>query len=273
MDNRSIGVFDSGVGGLTVVKEIKKILPNESITYFGDTARVPYGTKSYETVKKYSFQNIRFLLEKNVKAIVIACNTATAISLDLVQKEFDVPIIGVIKSGVKASVSSTKNNKIGIIGTKATVNSGAYQREMKNYSNNISTYGIPCSLLVGVVEEGWFDNEIAYNVVKRYLKEFDGRNIDTLVLGCTHFPLLSKVIGNILGGSVTLINPAFETAKELKSVLEDNNLLNYDNKNVEHKYFLSDISSNFKNIACEFLGERELDLLNVDIEKFQGEKL
>ena len=185
MDKRGIGVFDSGLGGLTVLKEIKKILPNEDLVYFGDTARVPYGPRSKETIMKYTFQAINFLLTKDVKAIVIACNTATARSLVEAQEKYDIPIIGVIEAGARTAAASTKNGKVGIIGTEGTIKSKAYNTEIKKIDKRIKVYGKACSLFVPIVEEGWANTEVARLTAKEYLKDLEEKGVDSIVLGCT----------------------------------------------------------------------------------------
>ena len=225
MDDRPIGVFDSGIGGLTVLKEIMEQLPGEDIVYFGDTARIPYGTRSKETVIKYFFQSVRFLLTKEIKAIVIACNTASALAMEEAQKVFDIPIIGVIDPGAKAAVSSTKNATIGVIGTEGTINSGAYQRKIRRMLPSAEIIGISCPLFVPIVEEGWESTDVAYITAQRYLLELKEHNVDSLVLGCTHYPALRYTIDKVLGDKVTLINPAYEAAKAAKIMLKEQNLL------------------------------------------------
>lgn len=268
MDDRPIGVFDSGVGGLTVVREIMNQLPNENIVYFGDTARVPYGTKSPETVTKYTYQIIRFLLTKNVKAIVAACNTVSAVSLDKVKKEFELPMIGVVHPGTAAAVKKTENKRVGVIGTGATVNSKAYDKSIGEINKEIITYGLACSLFVPLVEEGWLDNEIAYKTAEEYLKEMKNKQIDTLILGCTHYPLLTKIIGAVMGDDVTLINPAFETAKETKEMLRKNDMLREDSLKPEYKYYLSDTGTKFEKIANYCLKEKVNYIEKVEIEQY-----
>lgn len=226
MDKRGIGVFDSGLGGLTVLKEIKKILPNEDLVYFGDTARVPYGPRSKETIMKYTFQAINFLLTKDVKAIVIACNTATARSLVEAQEKYDIPIIGVIEAGARTAAASTKNGKVGIIGTEGTIKSKAYNTEIKKIDKRIKVYGKACSLFVPIVEEGWANTEVARLTAKEYLKDLEEKGVDSIVLGCTHYPLLKRTIGEEVGMEVKLVNPARETAIDLKNILIERNLLN-----------------------------------------------
>lgn len=222
--NAPIGVFDSGVGGLTVMREIMRQMPDERIVYFGDTARVPYGNKSKETVIRYSQQIIRFLQTKDVKAIVIACNTASACALEAVEKSLDIPIIGVISAGSRAAVEATRNGKIGIIGTEATIRSGVYSEEMKRLREDIEVTGKPCPLFVPLVEEGLLHDSVTDEIASRYLACLKGKYIDTLVMGCTHYPLLRSTFKRLMGDDVTLVNPAYETAVELKELLEKNEM-------------------------------------------------
>lgn len=268
MDSRPIGVFDSGIGGLTVVKEIMDILPNENIVYFGDTARVPYGSKSAETVTRFSFQNTRFLLTKGVKAIVVACNTASAVSLEALQESFDIPIIGVIKPGATAAVSSTKNKRIGIIGTEGTVNSRAYERAIKKLAPDAQIYAYPCPLFVPIVEEGWADTKISYMVAEEYLKPFKEMEIDALVMGCTHYPLLTKVVDDVLNHRIKLINPAKETALELKNILIEQGLENRRDNIAQYEYYVSDYPDKFKRVGGNFLEHDIINIIKIDIEKY-----
>lgn len=268
MDSRPIGVFDSGVGGLTVVQEIMNQLPNEEIIYFGDTARVPYGSKSKETVTKYSKQIIRFLLTKNIKAIIIACNTASSNSLEEVRKTFDIPIIGVVKPGAVMAYKTTKNKRIGIIGTEATIRSESYSKEIKKHDKEIETFSVPCPLFVPLAEEGWTDNEISYLVAKKYLEPFADLEIDTLVLGCTHYPLLKDVIQNVVGNKVQLINPALETAKDLKELLSAGNALREDKTAPNHSFYVSDNTSKFEQIAAIALKKSIPQVEIIDIEQY-----
>ena len=266
MNNRPIGVFDSGLGGLTVLKEIMKISPNENIVYFGDTARVPYGPRSKETIIKYTFQAINFLISKNVKAIVIACNTATARALKEANEKYDIPIIGVIEAGARTAAYSTKNKIVGVIGTDGTISSKAYNAEIAKIDKEIKIIDKACPLFVPIVEEGWANTEIASLTAKRYLKDLMQQGIDSLVLGCTHYPLLKKTIGEIVGEKVTLVNPAKETAKDLNKILEKNNMLREDsNKEPKYEYYVSDIPEKFAAIAEEFLKKEIDDIKNVRI--------
>ena len=214
--NAPVGVFDSGVGGLTVAREIMRHLPNENIVYFGDTARVPYGSKSKDNIIRYSRQIVNFLKTQGVKAIVIACNTASALALDVVSAENDIPIIGVIEPGARAALGMTQSKKIGVIGTEATIRSQMYDKIIKSVDEEAEVIGKACPLFVPLVEEGWIYDSVTVEVAERYLSELKGYGIDTLVLGCTHYPLLRSTIGEVMGEQVTLVNPAYETARELK---------------------------------------------------------
>ena len=216
----SIGIFDSGVGGLTVLKEIRKVLPNEKLYYFGDTARVPYGEKTKELITRYSRQIVEFLIEQRADAIVVACNTATSLALDELNKIFKIPIIGVIEAGVRTALYTTTNNKIGVIGTKATINSGKYEKEIKKADSLVEVYSKPCPLFVPTIEEGIIKGELINQMVKMYLDEFDGK-IDSLILGCTHYPLLKETISNLYP-KIKVVDPAKETALDLKRVLTEN---------------------------------------------------
>lgn len=257
--NRStapIGVFDSGVGGLTVAREIMRNLPNEHIVYFGDTARVPYGSKSKDTIIRYSRQIIRFLKTQNVKAIVIACNTATALALDTVEKEFDIPIIGVIRSGARVAVDTTVNKRVGVIGTESTINSHMYHKLIQELDPDVTVYGKACPLFCPLVEEGWLKDPVTEEVAKRYLDELLQQDIDSLILGCTHYPLLRSLLRGIVGDQVNLVNPAYETAKELERLLIDRNLINPGTKapvKEPYRFFVSDAADKFKNFANSIL--------------------
>lgn len=268
MDSRPIGVFDSGIGGLTVVKEIMRILPKEDIIYFGDTARVPYGSKSHDTITKFSIQNTKFLISRDVKAIVVACNTASAFSIDELQRNFDIPIIGVIKPGARAAVRTTQNGKIGLIGTEGTIGSKAYEKSIRKLYPEAEIFGFPCPLFVPIVEEGWADSKVSYIVAEEYLKALKDAGVDTLVMGCTHYPLLTKVVGDIMGNSVNLINPAEETALELKEILRENSLQNIYNRTTSYEYNVSDNPNKFVRVGSNFLS-REIDnIQRIDIEKY-----
>lgn len=262
-----IGVFDSGVGGLTVVREIMRQIPNETIIYFGDTARVPYGSKSKETVITYSRQIVKFLQTKRVKAVVIACNTASAFALETIKAEIDIPIIGVVKPGAKTAAQTTKNGNIGIIGTEGTVNSGIYNEILSETNPNVNVYGKACPLFVPLVEEGLIEDPITYEMAKRYLLELQEYDIDTLVLGCTHYPLIRETIQKVIGDKVTLVNPAYETAKSLNEVLIGNHIESLIARN-DHRFFVSDGAEKFKKFANTILPCEVLETTDINIEQY-----
>ena len=267
MDNRPIGVFDSGLGGLTVVKELMKELQNESIVYFGDTARIPYGTRSKETVTRFSAQCIRFLLSKDIKMVVIACNTASASSFDDLTAQFKLPIIGVIRPGAGAAVEATRNGRVGVIGTSATIRSKAYPIAIKEINPDIQVFDEACSLFVPIVEEGWSDTEIGRMVAERYLQNIKNQNVDTLVMGCTHYPLLEKTFAAIMGPEVKLINPAVNTVRQVRRMLEDNNMMNDSSKPASVSFYVSDIGQNFQAIGSKFL-HQEVMAESINIENY-----
>jgi glutamate racemase len=258
--NRAIGVFDSGVGGLTVVKELMRLLPGEKIVYYGDTARVPYGIKSKPTIVKFSLENILFLLKQDVKTIVVACNTSSSIALPVLKRHFKIPIIGVIGPGVKEAIYATRNKRIGVIATKATINSGAYERQIKRIDPSIKVFNQACPLLVPLVEEGWANQKATYNIADFYLRQLKKANIDTLILGCTHYPLLKNVLKKVLGSSVRLIDSAKQVAYETKHVLANEGLLNFRGVRPRHQFYVSDELQQFKKLAKNFLG-RDIDNL------------
>ena len=262
-----IGVFDSGVGGLTVAREIMRQLPNESIIYFGDTARVPYGSKSKETVITYSRQIVQFLLTKKVKAIVIACNTASAFALDTIQKEVAIPVIGVVKPGAKVAAETTKNHKIGVIATEGTIRSHIYTDYLSRTNPAVQVYGKACPLFVPLVEEGWIDDPITKEIASRYLEELKQLGVDTLVLGCTHYPLIRRTVQEIMGDEVNLVNPAYETARRLKQVLEEHELVNPSSA-VAHKFFVSDGAEKFKAFANTILPCDVEETKDINIEQY-----
>ncbi len=255
MDNRPIGVFDSGVGGLTVTRELMRVLPKEELVYFGDTARVPYGSKSRETVTRFSLQDVRFLLSKNVKAVVVACNTASANSLSAMQQAFALPIFGVVEPGAAAGARATKNGRIGVIATSSTIASGAYQQEILKKNRAFAVLAKACPLFVPLVEEGWTEEEVTFLTAQKYLTELKERQVDTLVMGCTHYPLLRRCIQEVMGPAVTLIDPARETALLVKEALEEKQLLRQAGTPPVHRFFVSDQTAMFESICRRALGE------------------
>ena len=265
-----VGVFDSGVGGLTVAREIMRNLPSEKIVYFGDTARVPYGSKSKETVIRYSRQIIRFLQEQQVKAIVVACNTASAFALDTVRNEFDIPIIGVIESGANVGAARTLNKRVLIIGTVGSVGSGIHAQYLKKLDPEITVFGKACPLFVPLVEEGWLHDPVTVEVASRYLKELQDKDVDTLILGCTHYPLIRSTIRQVMGEEVCLVNPAYETALELGKLLEEQGLSSTgtEQKEFPYRFYVSDLADEFKEFANSILPYDVEMTKKIDIEKY-----
>ncbi len=266
-----VGVFDSGVGGLTVAREIMRQIPNERIVYFGDTARVPYGSKSRETIIKYSRQILRFLQTQQVKAIVVACNTASAYALDELEKETDIPIIGVVKPGARVAARETKNGKIGVIGTEGTIGSQIYTNYIKKLRPEVSVIGKACPLFVPLVEEGLLKDPVTDEIAMRYLSELIDVGIDTLILGCTHYPLIRSTVRKIMGEEVTLVNPAYETAIELKQLLTQKGL---DNPEAPHlgtdryRFYVSDAAEKFQRFANSILKYGILSAKTINIEEY-----
>lgn len=266
-----VGVFDSGVGGLTVVREIMRQMPDEKIIYFGDTARVPYGSKSQETVTKYARQIIRFLKTQQVKAIVVACNTASAYALDELEKETSIPIIGVVKPGARVAADTTVNGKVGVIGTEGTIGSRIYSRYIKELNPAVEVIGKACPLFVPLVEEGLLKDPVTDEIASRYLSELIDIGIDTLILGCTHYPLIRSTLGKIMGDNVKLVNPAYETACGLKSLLEKENLLNDNTPKLgdnQYQFYVSDAAEKFKRFANSTLKYGILAANRINIEEY-----
>lgn len=264
--NNPIGIFDSGVGGLTVLKEVNKILPSENIIYLGDTARVPYGIRSPETVTRYSFECTEFLLKQDIKLLIVACNTVSAISLKEIREKVSIPVIGVIEPGARAAVNSTKNRRIGIIGTEATIKSSAYLKAIKALDKDIEVFGLPCPLFVPLVEEGWTDGTIARLIVEKYLKDMIDRRVDTLVLGCTHYPLLKGVIQDVMD-NVCLVDSAIETAKGVRDVLEGQGAgdILKDRGQGRLKFYVTDSTEKFMNVGERFLQKRIEDIEKINL--------
>jgi glutamate racemase len=258
-----IGVFDSGVGGLTVVKELIHQLPAEDIIYFGDTARVPYGIKSKETVIRFSIENILFLLKQDVKLICVACNTVSSLALPEIRKHFKVPIVGVIGPGVREAVYATQNKRIGIIGTRGTIKSHTYENEIKHLDPAIKVTALACPLFVPFAEEGWLGGDAVLQVARTYLKPLKDNRVDTVILGCTHYPLLKPVIRKVLGEQVKLIDSAKQVAVEVKKILSAEGMLNNHRKG-QHKFFVSDNPEWFSGLAKRFLGKNIKDARKVN---------
>ena len=266
-----IGVFDSGIGGLTVARELLRQMPNEKIIYFGDTARVPYGNKSQETVTRFSEQIVRFLNTFQVKTIVVACNTASAYALDTLEKESQIPIIGVVKPGAKAAVEATRNGRIGVIATAATIGSKIYSKYITELNSDVTIHGKACPLFVPLVEEGLWDDPVTNEIARRYLAELIDIDIDTLILGCTHYPLIRTALGRIMGDRVTLVNPAYETAIELKAMLQKMDLLNEETPGLgsnQYEFYVSDKAEQFVRFANSIIKYGILSAKTIPIEKY-----
>jgi len=263
--NGSIGVFDSGVGGLTVLREIARALPNEDCVYLGDTARLPYGNKSRDTVTKFALKNSGFLVSLGIKFLVIACNTAASAGLEAVKESFDVPTTGVIKPEALRAARNTKNGKVGVIGTRSTIASGAYENAIHQNDSSITVITKPCPLFVPLAEEGWFNEEVTRMVAERYLSDLIREEIDTLVLGCTHYPLLKGVIAETMGRDVALIDSAVPIAREVRDTLESMGMLRENNPQRRLTYYVTDDPKIFSSVGESFLGFALDDVRHVDI--------
>jgi len=261
----AIGVFDSGVGGLTVLREILRALPNEDCMYLGDTARIPYGTKSPETVVRFARKNADFLVSQGIKFLVVACNTAASAGLDTIREHAGVPTIGVIRPGAARACRVSKNGRVGVIGTRATVSSGAYEREMRVIDRDIQVYSAPCPLFVPLAEEGWVDNDVTALVAQRYLSELAAQDIDTLVLGCTHYPLLKTVIAQTVGYDVSIVDSATPVAREVQLMLAERNLEKTDEHKRRVSFYVTDDPDTFARVGGPFLGIPISDVTHVDI--------
>jgi glutamate racemase len=248
-----IGIFDSGVGGLTVMHRLLQSVPHEHLLYLGDTARHPYGTKSAAVVTQYSIENTEFLVDKGVKMLVVACNSASAVALDAVRERFDLPVIGVIEPGARAAVAATSNRKIGVIGTEATIASGAYTRALRALDPDLEIYTRACPLFVPLAEEGWVENDVARQTAALYLASLRQSRIDTLVLGCTHYPLLAATIAEYLGPDVQLVDSAVETAREVERTLTERRLRRTGGAG-SASFFVTDVPDRFTKIGGRFLG-------------------
>ncbi len=257
--SQPIGIFDSGVGGLTVFKEVRNTFPSENLIYFGDTARVPYGPKSNNTVIDYSVQNARFLLQQGVKIIVVACNTSSAVALDYLKKILNIPVIGVIEPGAETAVEATSNRKIGVIGTEATIRSKAYTNAIRSLDKRIEVYEQACPLFVSLAEEGWHKSEISRDVAKIYLGNLISKGIDTLVLGCTHYPILKDIIQDVCGEKIRLVDSAVAIQSHLKQYInnEHNNILG------KNYFYVSDNEDKFLKIAKMILDIKSFNLEKV----------
>ena len=252
-DSRPIGVFDSGIGGLTVVKALRDLLPNEKIFYLGDTARVPYGGKSANTVERYSLEMTNMLVDEDVKAIVIACNSASAVALPKLEKTLSVPVIGVIKPGAQAAISATRNRHIGVIGTRATIKSGAYEKALREFDPKISISARACPLLVPFIEEGWLEDKLTDQIIARYLEPLMRDGVDTVVLGCTHYPLLVRVISRFVGAKVELVDSAKNCAIAVQQLLDRQSLRATTENSGSLEVALTDAPDNFLRVARDAL--------------------
>jgi len=262
---KSIGVFDSGIGGLTVVHALMQHLPNENITYFGDTARVPYGSKSAEVVREYAFEDTRFLMQQGVKIVVVACNTVSAVAIDDLKAQFDIPIIGMIEPGADAAEQATRRGRIGVIGTLATIASESYTRALHQRQRSFEVISKPCPLFVPLAEEGWTDHPVSQMVADEYLGELRQKNIDTLILGCTHYPILRGVIQRSVGSGVTLIDSGEAAAREVEQLLRQEDLLNTSSDQPNYSFFVSDVPQKFKQLGQIFLNRPDLRVTKVHL--------
>ena len=266
--NKPIGIFDSGIGGLTVVKHLMKLLPEEDLVYFGDTARVPYGTRSNSIIKQYALEDAVFLQQFDIKLLVVACNTASAIATDILEAALPVPVIGVILPGAERAIEISKNKRIGVIATTATINSNAYNTKIKNILYDAKVFTQPCPLLIPLVEEGWIDEEITRLTVRKYLEPVLKRKIDTLILGCTHFPVIRDIIQSESGPDISIIDSGKETAVSVKRILQEKNIRNEGIKSGKFQFYVSDIPLKFDQIAERFLEQPIRDTKKVDFEAF-----
>ena len=253
MREKPIGIFDSGIGGLTVVKEILKVLPNESLIYLGDTARVPYGPRGKEVITKFALELTRFLLAKDIKFLVVACNTISAICLEEVKEVSPVPVLGVIDGAVKKAVSESRSKRIGVIGTRATVNSRVYEKAIKELGPAAEVFSKACPLFVPLAEEGLISHEATRIIAKEYLSEIIENGVDTLILGCTHYLILREIIQETVGVGVTIVDSAFPTAEELKRIIQEQDLLNTQGR-PNYQFFVTDAPRRVKEVATDFLG-------------------
>ncbi len=256
LQSKPIGVFDSGIGGLTVVRAMMRQLPHENIVYFGDTARVPYGPKSPQVVREYTAQDTDFLVGHDVKMIVVACNTVSSVALEVVQKHARVPVTGVIVPGAQAAVKASAKKRIGVIGTVGTIASNAYTNAIRQLDAEATVIGVPCPLFVPLAEEGWTSHQVTEMVAREYLFPLKLQKIDTLVLGCTHYPLLKEVIGKVLDGTAELIDSGEAVAGEVSGILEKMDLRNPSTQKPHMQFFVSDIPYKFTEVGERFLGQK-----------------
>lgn len=268
--HRPIGIFDSGVGGLTVAHELFSQLPTEDVVYFGDVGRYPYGGRSTDIILQFARQDVSFLAEQNVKFIICACNTVSAVALEQIADEIETPIVGVIRPGAEAAVAASQNGRIGVIGTRATINSNSYATIIHGFNPDAKVFSLACPLFVPLAEEAYIDKEAAFLIARDYLQTMLDVEIDTLILGCTHYPLLKRVIADVAGENVRLIDSGEETARIVRANLVEKNLLKPGSMTGEgeHKYFVSDVPEKFSEIATRFLGRVVDGIARVDISKY-----
>jgi len=266
-----IGIFDSGIGGLTVLKAVSRLMPNENIVYFGDTARVPYGSKSNDTVIEYSLQAANFLLRKNIKLLVVACNTASSVAMKELKRFLTIPVIGMIEPGAKAALQVSKNGIIGVIGTRATINNKAYSNELKKLNSKIKVYEKACPLFVPLAEEGWINHKATLLVAKEYLSELREKKIDSLVLGFTHYPILIDTIKKVIGKNVKLIDSGTPAARLVEDYLNGRQLRNQSVHQGNSEFYVSDVPAKFREVAERFLGRKIVHMLKVELEELTNE--
>jgi glutamate racemase len=275
MDN-PIGIFDSGIGGLTVVKQLIRILPDEHLVYFGDTARLPYGTKSEKLIKQFALEDAAFLEQFGIKYLVVACNSASSVAVELLQTSRNIPVTGVIEPGVMAALKNTKNKRIGVIGTTATIMSDAYHKKIMEMDPGVKVFGQPCPLLVPLVEEGWLEDDITRLTVQKYMAPLLANKIDTLILGCTHFPVIKDLIQDEVGAGIRLIDSGEETALVVKDKITALGIRRKPGARGEVQFYVSDIPKKFDEVGTRFLGHPLVNARRVDFDNFiisRGDKI
>ncbi len=268
MNSAPIGIFDSGLGGLTVFKQVQQLLPAENLIYFGDTARVPYGTKGKATVQKFARQIANYLYIRGVKLIVVACNTASSLALEYLQNLFPLPIVGVVDPAARSALRVSHSQRIGVIGTTATIASGKFEATLRNYDPAVTVISQPCPLFVPLIEEGWLDSPVTEEVARIYLKPVLEQKIDTLILGCTHYPLIIPVIRKIVGSGITIVDTAQETAREVQQLLTSRNLLNRQTTPAQYQFVVTDFPQKFEEIAQRFLGAPITNVTQIALDEF-----
>lgn len=261
-DLQPLGIFDSGLGGLTVVRQIQQVFPRLPIIYYGDTARVPYGTKSPKTVTHFSRQIIDFLIAQNVQAIVVACNTASAAAVPVLKDEYDIPIYGVVEPGAEAAYAASKSGRIGVIGTNSTIRTNVYTKAIQSRDHSLKVFGRACPLFVPLVEEGWEEHDVTRQIAREYLDPVIENEIDTLILGCTHYPMLTKTLKEILPDGINIIDSGVAAANELDGKIQVSSEVA-----PEHKYFVSDTPERFAELAARFLGKPMQHVYHFDVDR------